>query len=176
MIVAGIDLAARERNTTGICILGESPRCLSVKRDDEIVESVLKSGARVVAVDAPLSEGEPFRDGERELIRRGFRPLPTCMESMRELRARAEKIRTALSVRGITVIETFPSAFRHPLLDVKAVRERLGIRNRHERDAFLCALVAKAFVEGRAERLGEKDPIYVVSREYVERWVRKYLG
>ncbi len=176
MIVAGIDLAAKEINTTGVCILSDRPRCLSVKTDEEIVENVIGGGAKVIAIDAPLTEGEPFRDGEKALIHRGFRPLPTSMESMRTLRARAERIKTALSLRGALVIETFPSAFRHPILDVKMVRKRLGIKNRHERDAFLCALVARAYIEGAAEKLGSKDPIYVVDKAYVEEWVRRLLG
>ncbi len=174
MKVAGIDLAAKERNPTGVCVVEKDVRCATVRGDWEILGAV--GLADVVAIDAPLTEGEPYRDGERELIRRGFRPLPTNMKSMRALRERAMGLAEALRSGGATVIETFPGAFRHPILDVKIVRQRLGIHNRHERDALLCAIVAHAYVRGEAQKLGERDPIYVVDREYVEKWVRERAG
>ena len=174
MRVAGIDLAARERNPTGICVVDGGVTCRTVRDDWEILRGVGLSD--VVAIDAPLTEGEPFRDGERELIHMGFRPLPTNMGSIRELRERAMRIAEALRGGGATVIETFPGAFRHPLLDVKVVRRRLGIRNRHERDALLCAIVAYAYAHGKAKRLGRAAPIYIVESEYVEKWIRERAG
>ncbi len=169
-MIAGVDLAALPKNPTGVCIIDENPRCCTVYKDEEILERVEK--AEIVAIDAPLSPGEPFRPGEKKLISRGFRPLPTSMESMKLLLQRAMGLKEALEGLGVVVIETFPAAFRHPLLDVKMVRKSLGIRNRHERDALLCAIAAKGYLEGKYEDL---DGIIIVSKEYVEEVIRKWL-
>ncbi len=170
-MIGGIDLAALPKNPTGLCKILNTPVCATVHRDDEIIEWI--QGVKIVAIDAPLWEGEPFRPGERKLISRGFRPLPTNMESMRILRRRAMGIAETLRSLGVEVIETFPSAFRHPILDVKTVRKRLGIKNRHERDALLCAIAAKGYLDGRYEDLGG---IIVVSKDFVLEVVNDWLS
>ena len=163
--VAGIDLSAREGNPTGLFILPDFV-WRTVRRDEEIVEGV--RGCDLVVIDAPLSVEIPWRDSEWELIRRGFRPLPLSMGSMRELHERAVK----LAERMGRVIETFVSPMRTPLVDV--LSKKTGW-NRHERDAFLCALTGLAFLEGEVEIFGREHPIYVAKRSYVEGYVRALL-
>ncbi|MDN5358857.1 MAG: uncharacterized protein PWP76_700 [Candidatus Diapherotrites archaeon] len=164
MKIVGVDLAASEKNPTGICVFEDwRTRCITVKSDEEIVESIQKEAPDLVVVDAPLGTSEgPWRDGEEALIKRGKRPLPLTMESMRALAERAERLRKRWKVK---TIETFPSAFRPKILDVKMVRKVLGIHNRHERDALLCALVGRRYYHGGIQKLGKEHPIYIITEE-----------
>lgn len=165
MRFGGLDLSAREKNPSGVCIYPD--RCKTLFNDDEILAFL--EDTDIVAIDAPLSYESPWRDSERELIRRGFRPLPLSMGSMRELYERARKLKENLSA---TVIETFVAPMRSPLVDV--VAKKYGW-NKHERDAFLCALAAKAYHEGRVVVFGKEHPIYIAEKSFLEEEMRRMV-
>ncbi len=159
MPVMGIDLAGKEKNETGICIyflewLGEKPHVVrrTVHTDDEIMELVRKHKPKVVAVDAPFSfpkEGEGyFRKADRMLIERGFKVLSPLFKGMQVLVRRAMKLREEIEKEGVEVIETFPRAVQR----IFGLEKPEGV-NEHEFDAFLCALAAKAYLEGEYENL-----------------------
>lgn len=160
--VGGLDLAALDKNPSGVC---RGITCKTLKKDQEIINFL--RGVQVVAVDAPLSMEKPYRDSEKALLRKGYRPLPLTMSSMELLHMRALRLKGHLSL-----IETFVQPMRIALVDILA--RRMGW-NRHERDAFLCYLAAKAFVDGSAEVYGRRHPIYMAPRWYVERSVVKIL-
>jgi len=162
MVVGGLDLAALEKNPSGACIGRE---CRTLKRDEEIIEFLKR--VELAAVDAPLTMETPYRDGERHLLAQGFRPLPLSLPSMQKLHERAVRL-----MKFINFIETFVQPMRVPV--VNALARKMGW-NRHERDAFLCYLAAKAYVEGRAQVFGRRHPIYVAPAWYVRREVIKLL-
>ena len=175
MRILGIDLAAKETNPTGICIFEDwRAECRTVKSDEEILEIVRAVRPDLIVVDAPLSISEnAWRDGEEALLRMGKRPLPLTMGSMRELAERAVKLKKHWKVK---TIETFPSAFRPKILDVKMVRKIIGIKNKHERDALLCALVGRRYFHGGIRKLGEKSHIYIISEDAAKKDVLKIYG
>ncbi len=158
MRFGGLDLSAREKNPSGVCIYPD--QCKTLFDDEDILNFFYDID--IVAVDAPLSLEIPWRDSERELIRKGFRPLPLSMESMKELHERAKRLSERLSGR---IIETFVAPMRIPLVEVLAKRKGW---NKHERDAFLCSLTAKAYEEGRVLVFGKKHPIYIAERSFLE--------
>lgn len=144
-MIGGLDLSASEEKVSGVCIMNDSVRTFSLRGDEEIVEAL--KDCEVVAVDAPLTFKPPWREEEKELMKRGFRPLPLSLPSMRRLYERARKLKEKLESYGVKVIETFPGALRKRFKPIG--------KNEHERDAFLCALSALAFKRGSYEKLGE---------------------
>ncbi len=163
-MIGGLDLSAKEKNPSGACIY-ETLECRTLKGDVEIISFFRE--ASLVAVDAPLSYETPWRDSERELIRAGYRPLPLSMEVMRLLHERASRLASSLPL-----IETFVAPMRTPLMEVLA--RKMGW-NKHERDAFLASLAAKAYREGAAKVYGRNHPIYIAPRGFVEREIKKVL-
>jgi len=80
----GIDLAAKEENETGICILDGDIEVQLVFKNHEIIKSVKK--ASVAAMDAPLTESEAaFRPAERELMSNFGPMLPLNTPGMKTL-------------------------------------------------------------------------------------------
>ncbi len=159
MPVAGIDLAGKEKNDTGVCIyflkeLDEKPavRTFIARTDEDILELVKNNMPKVIAIDAPLSfpkqEEGYFRKADRLLIDRGFRVLSPVFRGMRILVKRAINLKSKLEGIGCKVIETYPHA----------VQEIFGLekpenKSQDEFDAFLCALAAKSFLVGEYEDL-----------------------
>jgi len=159
----GINLAGKEKNPTGVCTLqGDSLSfdILSLKtlyRDDDIIEYAAASKADVVAIDAPLIEGEiRVREGDRILKKYGA--LPPTMPSMRELSVRAMKISKLVDRH---VIEIFPTASAKIMgfydKDYRKMAFLRGVkaRNKHEMDAYIAALTGLLYFEGKTEMAGE---------------------
>ncbi len=139
----GIDLAAKEENPSGICILNDSIETYTVNTDKQILE--LTDGAEVVAIDAPLTESsEAFRDAERELIEEGLGPiLPLNTPGMERLIERAEGIKNKIDL-DVKIIETYPRAVEKAL-ELREQDKDERYQNEHEYDAYLCALAARSF-------------------------------
>jgi len=169
--VMGIDLAALPKNPTGICMMYENKISLdTVYGDEEIMEIIRKVKMEVIAIDAPLMEEVKVRDVDKLLKKYGA--MPPTMKGMRKLTERAwellKKIEKECDAR---IIEVFPTATAK-ILGIysrkwKEMRDILGIeaRNKHELDAYLCALTACLYREGRAIEVG-KDGKVVVPLEY----------
>ncbi len=144
----GIDLAAKEKNETGVCILDDEVEVKIVFEDEMIIQC--GRGASVAAIDAPLTESKKvFRPAERELMTKFGPMLPLNTPGMKTLSKRANCIKKALE-EECEIIETYPRAVEK-VLDV----EKSDFESQHEFDAYLCALTAKSFSEGRYERFGE---------------------
>ena len=142
----------------------------SVRADDEILSVAREEKPAVVGIDAPLSfSGKPFRDCD-SAVRHLCPVLPLTFGGMRKLSERgmrlASKLRALRSAEGgrVDVIEVFPRAservfgtrMKEKLNDVLSLA-----RNRHEYDAFLCALTARCYFEGKFQALGAKEKIIV---------------
>jgi len=138
--------------------------------DDEILSVAREEKPAVVGIDAPLSfSGKPFRDCD-SAVRHLCPVLPLTFSGMRKLAERgmrlATKLRALRSAEGgrVDVIEVFPRAservfgtrMEEKLKDVLSLA-----RNRHEYDAFLCALTARCYFEGKFQALGAKEKIIV---------------
>ncbi len=151
--VVGIDLAGKEENPTGFCVLRASgAKTKKVFTDEEILQEIRKLKPQVVAIDAPLwlpKPGVAWRIGEILLMQRGFRPLSLLLPSMRMLALRAKNLAREIRKMGIEVIEVFAGA-SEKILGLKKERGK----SKDEYDALLCALTAKAYVEGKYEDLG----------------------
>ncbi len=151
--VVGIDLAGKSENPTGFCVLTQNgAKTKKLFTDEEILNEIEKAKPQVVAIDAPLwlpPQGVAWRLGEILLQKRGFRPLSLLLPSMRLLSLRAKGLAEKIRKMGITVIEVFATA-SEKILGVKKEKQK----NKDEYDALICALTAKAFLEGKYEDLG----------------------
>lgn len=151
--VAGIDLAGKSENPTGLCFISSAGvRTKRVFTDAEILREITNFKPRVVAIDAPLwlpPANVAWRLCEVLLMKRGFRPLSLLFPSMRLLAMRAKRIANEIRKMNIEVIEVFAAA-SEKILGLKKQRGR----NKDEYDALLCALTAKAYMEGNYEDLG----------------------
>lgn len=150
MRVVGLDLSGMEKNDSGYCLLADKIKTKLLKTDAEIIEEIENDKPDIIAIDAPLSFPVigSWRPGEAELIKRGFRPVNTHIPSMKILVERAMKLRKILESRGYRVIEVYSKASERILGLSKEPR-----KNRDEYEALLCALTAKAYLEGKAEDL-----------------------
>ena len=150
--VVGIDLAGKEGNPTGFCVLTEKgAKTKKLFKDSEILNEIKKVSPQVVAIDAPLwlpPEGVAWRICELLLMKRGFRPLSLLLPSMRLLALRAKNLAQEIRKMGIEVIEVFAAASEKILGLEKEKR-----KSKDEYDALLCALTAKAYLEGNYEDL-----------------------
>ncbi len=151
MKVAGIDLAGKEKNPTGFCILTENETKTKILfSDDEILKEIEKERPDCIAIDAPfwLPKVGVWRPCDVKLLKRGFRPLSPMLPTMKLLTLRALKLVRILVKKGYKVIEVFPRATEKILGLSKEPR-----KNEHEYDALLCALTAKAYLKGDYEDL-----------------------
>lgn len=154
---AGIDLAAKEKNETGVCLLNDDIDARTVFRDEEIIK-IAKEG-EVVAIDAPLTRSdEPFRPAERKMMTEFGPMLPLNTPGMLLLVERSRQIRGRLEGDS-EVIETYPRAVEQVIDDRE---DRKHFQNDHEFDAYLCALTAKRYSRGRYKKYGEKSEFIVL--------------
>lgn len=162
-LIVGVDLAGSERRPTGIAFLGRTLSTKTVHAEEEILEAC--KGAGLVAIDAPLSLPRKggLREGDRGLIRMGYRVFPPLFSRMRMLTRRGMRLAAKLRREGIRVIEIHPrtsglilfGAGDRKLWLRKLVK--LGVKrtaSEHELDAALAALTGKLYLEGKTRRVG----------------------
>lgn len=153
----GIDLAGKEENETGICVLDGNIDIHTVFESETIIRRARK--ASIVAIDAPLTESEKaFRPVERELMKEFGPMLPLNTPGMKKLSKRARRIKNALQGE-CEIIETYPRAVEE-VLDIEKTKG--DFESGHEFDAYLCALTAKSYSEGKYERYGERTESIVL--------------
>ncbi len=175
--VAGLDLAGSPRRPSGYAVACSAKLTDYgiVYADDEVLEKL--RGARVVAIDAPLSlpkSGRGFRKVDLKLIRMGYRVLPPTMPGMRMLTERAIALAKRLEHEGVKVIETHPrSAWMNSgcgneleaASKILANVPRGGRLLRDVVDAIVAAAVAWTYMVGRAVRVEAQDGvIYLLPR------------
>jgi uncharacterized protein len=154
MRVVGIDLAGKQENPTGFCVLeadGEVKTEIKILKDDsEIIKAVEDARPDCVAVDAPfwIPPSGFWRRSEELLIKRGFRPVSPRLPSMQMLALRAKGIVESLRKNGFHVIEVSASV-TEKILQVS----REPKSNEHEYEALLCALTAKFYLDKKFDDL-----------------------
>jgi predicted nuclease with RNAse H fold len=172
VVVCGVDLRGVARKPSGVALLGEGLLYVGVFHwDEELLELVRAYRPSVVAVDAPLSPAEGFREVDREMLRRGFRVLPPGWRGMRALVERAVRLSRELASLGVTVIETHPrSALAASGCTAETLLRMHGVEpcrelTRDELDAIISAIVARYYAEGvRAGVSGADGCIYLLPR------------
>ncbi len=184
-LAVGIDLAGSEKRPTGFCVIDS---CLNAStsvlyKEAEIIDSVVKSGAKVVCIDAPLSlpkgrkniddrKGPHFRVCDLELRKRHIRFFPITLGPMRMLTKRGIRLKKELEKRGFKVFECFPGGAQDVLkmprkqqgLDLLAkALKKYGVKmpkrnlTGDELDAITCAIVGIDYLLGKYEKLGDKN-------------------
>jgi hypothetical protein len=151
MKVVGIDLAGKTENPTGFCLLDETgAKTKLLFSDMEILKEIEETKPDCIATDAPfwLPQVGIWRSSDEKLLKRGFQPISPAFPTMRLLVLRASHLVKVLKERGYKVIEVFSSASEKVLGLSKEPR-----KNKDEYDALLCALTAKAYLEGKYEDL-----------------------
>jgi hypothetical protein len=151
MKVVGIDLAGKVENPTGFCLLTEEgSQTKLLFSDAEILREIEETKPDCVAVDAPfwLPRTGIWRTSDEKLLKRGFQPVSPAFPTMRILVLRASQLVKILKEKGYKVIEVFSNASEKVLGLSKEPR-----KNKDEYDALLCALTAKAYLEGKYEDL-----------------------
>ena len=122
----GIDLAGSTNRPTGIAITtNKIIHLLVVYGDEEIISLISRFAPKVVAIDAPLTKpdkGKTTRLVDTLMRNLGFKVLPPGFPGMMKLTERGVKLKKAITVLGVRVLET------HPLSAIKA----LGLSNRKE--------------------------------------------
>jgi len=164
MVIVGIDLAAKEKNPTGICIL-KNPRQYmleTVYDDDKIFFYINEFKPEIVAIDAPLMESIRIR--KADILLKKYGALPPTMAGMKELTKRAMRIVGKIKY---PVIEVFPTASAKILgvysRDYKEMMKKLDIiaKNKHEVDAYLSAYTAYLYLLGMADEIGDKEKVII---------------
>lgn len=151
MKVVGIDLAGKTENPTGFCLLtNEGSQTKLLFTDTEILKEIEETKPDCIAIDAPfwLPMSGAWRPSDEKLLKRGFQPISPLFPTMRILVLRAFHLVKVLKERKYKVIEVFSNASEKVLGLSKESR-----KNKDEYDALLCALTAKAYLEGKYEDL-----------------------
>jgi len=151
MKVVGIDLAGKTENPTGFCLLTESGAETKLLYSDlEILREIETVKPQCIAIDAPfwLPKVGAWRPCDEKLLKRGYKPLSPILPTMRLLTLRASHLVRVLKERKYRLIEVFSQASEKILGLSKEPR-----KNKDEYDALLCALTAKAYLEGKYEDL-----------------------
>ena len=151
MKVVGVDLAGKSENPTGFCTLTDSgTETKLVYSDEEILKEINEAKPECIAIDAPfwMPKFGLWRPSEEKLIRRGFQPISPVFPMMRLLVSRAFKLVKILNEKNYKVIEVFSGASENILGLSKEPR-----KNKDEYEALVCALTAKAYLEGNYEDL-----------------------
>lgn len=174
MKILGIDLAGKDGNPTGFClILGDIVLSIGIFRTlKALLEYLNILRPSLVAIDAPLSfpSNKHFRDCDLLLKRFRLSPLPINMPSMAALVRRAITITRFLDSMGIKYIETFPAGsirflgfkrkprshserakFFRKILKMFGLASNIDYSRltKDEFDAFICAISGYAYVHQR---------------------------
>jgi len=151
MKVVGLDLAGKPENPTGFCLLTEEGSQTKLLFSDmEILKEIEETKPECIAIDAPfwLPQSGIWRMSDEKLMKRGFQPISPAFPTMRLLVMRASNLVKVLRERNYKAIEVFSSASEKVLGLSKEPR-----KNQDEYDSLLCALTAKAYIEGKYEDL-----------------------
>ncbi len=174
--VAGIDPSGSPRRPSGVAVIidGRFVYIGTVFTDREIIDPILGYGARIAAIDSPLSHAPGYRRVDIAMKRAGYPVLPPGWRGMRMLVERSLRLADALRRHGVVVIETHPrSALRSSgCSDPGEAAEAMGIEaprltglRRDAVDAVVAALVAYAYASGQARVISDADgEIYLLPR------------
>ncbi len=156
VLVGGVDLAARRPSAYAIGYADGKVVLLGFAWNHQL--PLILRNCRVVAIDAPLSHAEGYRQVDLEMKKRGYQVLPPGWRGMRMLVDEAIKLSASLQAAGVEVIETHPrsaekSYKKDPLEDLVAAR----VKDKDLRDALICLAVAASYVKGSTLRISASD-------------------
>lgn len=179
-IIIGIDLAGKEKNSTGLATWKEKEveTCL-VYTDEEILEVISLTKPLIVAIDSPLNLPKKgiFRKADIELLKRGYRVFPPGLPAMKTLTLRAIRLNKLIIRKGIKTIEVHPTSTRKALNmpaknweSVRAIFKKMGLRGSlekhaltpHELDAITAALTAHLHTQGLTEVVGDSEEGFII--------------
>jgi predicted nuclease with RNAse H fold len=166
-IFVGIDLAGKEHNPTGFALWHQDVQVRELYKDEELLGELQNLTNAIVAVDAPFTfpKSGYWRDCDRKLIEKGFKPLSPKFPNMQVLVKRAQRLikNTKRINPTVEFIETYPPAVAELLFIRKdELEKRFGQRlSEHEFDAVVCCIMAKMYAEGEVLGLGSEDKIYI---------------
>jgi len=197
--ILGIDLAGREENPTGICILNNQKIVFkSLYTNTEIFEEIKSIKPNLIVIDAPLSlpkgrcclekdcecalKGH-FRQSERE-IRIYGRVLPLTFKGMKILALRG--IGLAARLQGTyDVLETHPRTTQKILKLQNPEKELFEYfkwetePSKHELDALLSALTGLLYHKNCYIALGNREEGFIIipkDNDCIKRFGSQYLG
>lgn len=168
MAVIGIDLAALETRPSGFCIKKKKEiKTKILYSDDEIINLAVKIKPAVIAIDAPLSlpKASHYRKCDMLIRKAGIPIFSFNLPSLKKLAKRGlalkKKLKKKLKAkRGkkfkTAVIETYPYA----VLKMRKPKIKRRFRTKHEKDAFICALVAAAYLKKTAKKFSGGGTIW----------------
>ena len=166
----GVDLSASAKRKSYYFIFGEKRDVGGFFELEELVEKLKGCEETYVAIDAPLTYKKPFRDCERELIKKfGAKLLPLSLKSMEMLYKRGVEAKRVFERVGAKVLETHPNTVER-LYFSKKCRNVFGKKDLF--DAFLCAIVAYSYWRGSYICVGNQ--IYLPKKEAVEEVLRLF--
>jgi len=177
MISVGIDLAGKPCNPTGICILKIDSKEISLKTvysDEEILKEIYiyPSDRTILAIDAPLMKDSKPKLRLADKLLKKYGAMPPTMKSMKYLSIRAFNLSREFKLKGYKVIEVFPTATAKILgifnKDYTKISKALDIepKNKHELDAYLCALTGKLFLQGKTIEVGDDEGKIILPKNY----------
>ena len=179
-VTIGIDLAGKSKNPTGQAIWeNKEVKATLIYTDNEILEHVIHTRPKLIAIDAPLSlpKKGSLRKADKEMIRRGYRVFPPTLPSMKTLTLRAIKLNKLIAKKGYKAIEVHPTSTRKALNmpskdweKIQTILKNIGLKGEiktcvltpHEIDAAVAALTAYLHMQGRTEALGDKEEGYII--------------
>ena len=187
MKIIGIDLAALEKNPSGVCIVLQINATtfqvvtFLMYSDPEIISLVGNEMPDVVAIDAPLSM--PKKGAAREIYKimrqRGMHAFPELFGFMKQLTKRGINIAKTIKERlGVKVIEIHP---RSSLFNMNVSKKEVSLNvlratsiNKDELDAFVAALTGLAYLIGEYDELSGIDGnIFFPTKEFYKK-IKKY--
>lgn len=164
-MILGIDLSLK-RNSYLAYFDNKTIIIKTLFYDKEIIE--FSKNFDIVLIDAPLllpRKNKHFRDIDIYLKKKKVNVLPITFKYMKELALRGINIKKILEMHDILVFETFPSAFKG---DLFKLIDSLGLSlekqnlNKDERDAIVCLLTGRFYLEGKAKIIVGKEGKIVI--------------
>lgn len=168
VMILGIDLAGKENNPTGLCLLESAKAKLKiVYSDEEILEEIKQNSPELIAIDAPLFFGNRLCDKQLKYL--GVMPLN--LPSINLLAKRAVNLVNKIGKKEI--IEVFPTGtakilkvyskniveYRNNLQNL--INSSLPAKlNKHLIDAFLSSLTGFLYLNQLTLSVGE-NPSYI---------------
>lgn len=160
---AGLDIAALQNRPSGYAVRkGKKTETKILYSDEEIIKQLLKDKIKTVAIDAPLSKPlkHHYRDCDIEVRKKGILIFSFNLPSLVMLANRAIKFKKKLAKLNINAVETYPHAVFKLNKKARLMAESKKFKTKHEKDAFLCLLVAENYSRGRAKFFGKKHKIW----------------
>lgn len=179
--VVGLDLAGKDSNYSGICLLFENTAKVKLlKTNDEIIEFIIQNAPDAIGIDAPLTIEDRICD---KLLKK-YGAMPLKLQSIYDLAKRAIELKESFrKISNASILEVFPTATAKILgFYKKNFNEKISIAMEtlkisledkikdDEFDAFIGALTTKLYLKGYTQSIGdEKGCIIIPNKTKIEK-------